>query len=207
MREGDKEAYRKLVECHRDALYGLIWGVLRHAKDAEDALQEALVRIYLSLPQYRGQGFKAWSSRIAVNIAIDAKRKRVRKSEILIGAYEGTGYASDDRGAGRGQSQLGRSSGEGVGAVEADGRKDEALASHSPPAEAEAMERERRERVRELVEAMPTGYGTVVRSYYLEDKNQREIAAQEQIELKSVESRLYRAKRWMRKHWKEEDLE
>ncbi|UVI29907.1 sigma-70 family RNA polymerase sigma factor [Paenibacillus spongiae] len=181
--------------------------MLRHTKDAEDALQEAFVRIYLSLPQYRGQGFKAWASRIAVNIAIDAQRKRMRKAEVLIGSYEGSAHTTGDGHAGGERSRLGRTSDNAAESIGAGTRGTGAIANHSPPAEVEVLERERCERVRELVEEMPVGYGSVVRSYYLEDKNQREIAAQERIELKSVESRLYRAKRWMRKHWKEEDLE
>ena len=55
-----------------------VYGVLRNEKDAEDAAQEVFLKIYTSLPQYEKQGFKTWISRIAVNHAIDMKRRQVR---------------------------------------------------------------------------------------------------------------------------------
>jgi len=203
--EGDHDAYRDLIEHHRGTLFKLVWGVLRHTKDAEDALQEALVRIYCSLPQYRGQGFQSWASRIAINIAIDAKRKKMRQAEVLSDSIDNgasflqqssrrEAYASDHDGTTQTSRVLGQLAAE-------------SHAAHAQPAEVEALEREKRSRIRKLVESMPAGYSNAVRSFYLEHKNQQEIATQEQIALKSVESRLHRAKQWMRKHWKEEDLE
>jgi len=203
--EGDHDAYRDLIERHRGALYKLVWGVLRHTKDAEDALQEALVRIYCSLSQYRGQGFQTWASRIAINIAIDAKRKRMRQAEILSDTIDNGASLlqhSSQHESYTGDHDRTTQTSRGMGQLAA-----VPYGTHSQPAEAEALEREKRSRIRKLVESMPAGYSNAVRSFYLEHKNQQEIAMQEQIALKSVESRLHRAKQWMRRHWKEEDLE
>ncbi|MBB3110507.1 RNA polymerase sigma factor (sigma-70 family) [Paenibacillus phyllosphaerae] len=196
--QGEQELYRLLVERHRNMLYGLIYGVLRHPRDAEDALQEALMRIYLSLPQFRGQSFKAWISRIAVNGAIDLRRSRARKQALVtVGSHAQTEGIS------------GALAGGDYAAPTAGGRMDDWVhdgTGCSPPAETVVLHQERKERVEAMVEAMPEGYSSVVRAFYLEEKSQREIAEAEQIEVKSVESRLYRAKQWMRKHWKEDDL-
>lgn len=176
IRDGDREAYSELVAQYRDELYRLIWSVLRDKADAEDMLQEAFVRIYLSLGNYRGEGFKTWAARIAVNLAIDCKRSNARKAELL---------------------QREAVANVGTSAVQL----------HALPAETEVLKRDRRRRVRALVGAMPEGYRSIVRSFFLEDRPQKEIAEQEQLQIKSVESKLYRARQWMRKHWKEEDLE
>ncbi|REE84469.1 RNA polymerase sigma factor (sigma-70 family) [Paenibacillus taihuensis] len=176
IRGGDREAYSELVALYRDELYRLIWSVLRDTADAEDTLQEAFVRIYLSLESYRGEGFKTWAARISVNLAIDCKRRNARKAELLQQEAAASALMTADR-------------------------------SHALPAETEALKRDRKRRVRALVGAMPEGYRSIVRSYFLEDRPQKEIAEQEQLQIKSVESKLYRARQWMRKHWKEEDLE
>lgn len=54
---------------------------MRDQKEAEDAAQEVFMKIYHSLPTYENQGFKTWMTRIAVNHAIDVKRKKERRRE------------------------------------------------------------------------------------------------------------------------------
>lgn len=85
---GDEQAFRRLMDRYRGYLFGVVYSILRHAKDAEDITQEALVQIYLSLPQYRSKGLKSWMTRIAVNKAIDHKRRLMRKKEELSAAIE-----------------------------------------------------------------------------------------------------------------------
>ncbi|UII56369.1 sigma-70 family RNA polymerase sigma factor [Cytobacillus spongiae] len=79
--EGSDHAFRVLVEKYRNDLFRVIYAVLRDQKEAEDATQEAFMKIYTSLPQYENQGLKTWMTRIAVNHAIDVKRKRERRRE------------------------------------------------------------------------------------------------------------------------------
>ncbi|WP_318285104.1 hypothetical protein [Peribacillus simplex] len=40
----------------------------------------------------------------------------------------------------------------------------------------------------------------------MKEKTFKQIAEEQQIQVKSVEVKLYRARNWMRKHWKEEDF-
>lgn len=80
---GDEHAFRVLVETYRNLVFHLVYGVLRNQKDAEDATQEVFLKIYLSLPEYKNQGFKSWMTRIAVNHAIDMSRKVYRKREVV----------------------------------------------------------------------------------------------------------------------------
>ncbi|OBZ15691.1 RNA polymerase subunit sigma [Bacillus sp. FJAT-26390] len=80
-------------------------------------------------------------------------------------------------------------------------------AASAPAAEQLAIEQEDRQQVRDRVEEMPDNYREVVTAYYMEDKSYEQIAAETGLELKSVESRLYRARSWMRRHWRKEDFE
>ncbi|MGE5702511.1 MAG: RNA polymerase sigma factor [Clostridia bacterium] len=80
---GDEEAFRLFEKTFRAHLYQVVYSVLHHAKDAEDVTQEVFIQIFLSLPDYRSQGFKTWITRIAINKAIDWKRKQRRRREEL----------------------------------------------------------------------------------------------------------------------------
>ncbi|MGM0884501.1 MAG: RNA polymerase sigma factor [Bacillota bacterium] len=76
-----------------------------------------------------------------------------------------------------------------------------------PAAETIAMEREDRRQIRVLVDRLPDNYREVVNAYYMEDKSYEQIAAETGLERKSVESRLYRARSWIKRHWRKEDFE
>ena len=69
--------YAELIEHHRDELRAHCTRILRSPHDAEDALQEALLRAWRSLPQFEGRGsLRSWLYRIATNAAIDQMRQR-----------------------------------------------------------------------------------------------------------------------------------
>jgi RNA polymerase sigma factor (sigma-70 family) len=79
--QGNEHACRMLVQKYQSYLYKTAYSVLRNEKDAEDAVQEAMLKILTSLPKYNGSGFKTWITRITLNQAIDVKRKRDRRQE------------------------------------------------------------------------------------------------------------------------------
>ncbi|KIL52016.1 RNA polymerase sigma factor [Jeotgalibacillus soli] len=76
----DAAAFRLFIRSYQRYIYQLAYGVLRHEKDSEDAVQEILIKIYQALPNYRQEGLKTWVRQIAVRHAIDMKRKRSRKA-------------------------------------------------------------------------------------------------------------------------------
>lgn len=86
-RSGDAEAFRQLVDRHRDRAYGLALRIVRSAVDAEDVAQEAFVRAWLGLPRFRGESsFTTWLHRIVVRRAFDRfeqmKRRRGREIDL-----------------------------------------------------------------------------------------------------------------------------
>ncbi|MGF9917512.1 RNA polymerase sigma factor [Paenibacillus ehimensis] len=174
MVSGDADAFRELVDKYGNYLFQAVYGVLRSTKDAEDVTQEALLKIYASLPQYRYQGLKTWLTRIAVNKAIDFKRSQDRKKEDLTDDWEGR-------------------------------TPPEPL--QSSPVETQVIRRERSTYVRERLDRLPENYRDVVVAFYIEEKSYQQIAEEQQVAIKTVESKLYRAKQYMRKVWKEEEWE
>jgi RNA polymerase sigma-70 factor (ECF subfamily) len=82
-RAGDVEAFRALVERHRDRAFALALRVLGTREEAEEAAQDAFVRVWRALPEFRGESsFATWLHRIVVRIAIDRSsslRTRARR--------------------------------------------------------------------------------------------------------------------------------
>jgi RNA polymerase sigma-70 factor, ECF subfamily len=78
--EGDKEAYRALVERYQGRLFTTALDIVKTREDAEDVVQETFVKAFLSLAQFRGQSsFYTWLYRICFNMAIDIRRKAGRR--------------------------------------------------------------------------------------------------------------------------------
>jgi RNA polymerase sigma-70 factor (ECF subfamily) len=83
-RRGETEAFRALVDLHRDRAYGLALRIVRSPADAEEVAQDAFVRVWRALPRFRGDAaFGTWLYRIVVRLAIDraARLKSQRTRE------------------------------------------------------------------------------------------------------------------------------
>jgi RNA polymerase sigma-70 factor, ECF subfamily len=79
-REGDEDAYRRLVEPHRGELHAHCYRMLGSLHDAEDALQEALVRAWRGLPRFEGRSsLRSWLYTIATNTCLNAIGKRPKR--------------------------------------------------------------------------------------------------------------------------------
>jgi RNA polymerase sigma-70 factor, ECF subfamily len=72
-----RDHYAELIELHREELRAHCTRILRSPHDAEDALQEALLRAWRSLHKFEGRGsMRAWLYRIATNASLDQLRRR-----------------------------------------------------------------------------------------------------------------------------------
>ena len=90
-RGGDEAAVGSLVEPWRRPLLGYIYRMVTHRQDAEDLLQDVLVRVLEGIREYRGEArFKSWLFGIATHVCLDHLRgkKRWRVEAQLIGEKE-----------------------------------------------------------------------------------------------------------------------
>src|SRR4051812_29233199 len=79
-KEGSEDAYRRLVEPLRSELHPHCYRMLGSGEDAEDALQEALVRAWRGLPKFEGRSsLRSWLYRIATNTSLDAIQRRPKR--------------------------------------------------------------------------------------------------------------------------------
>jgi RNA polymerase sigma-70 factor (ECF subfamily) len=79
-RGGNDDAFRLLVERHRAELHGHCYRMLASVHDAEDAVQEALVRAWRGLGRFEGRSsVRTWLFKIATNTALDTAGRRARR--------------------------------------------------------------------------------------------------------------------------------
>lgn len=175
-KSGDEHAFRVLVETYHTFVFHSVYAVLRNEKDAEDATQEVFLKIYLSLPQYQNQGFKTWVSRIAVNHAIDMRRKAYRQREVT----------TEDNYLDISESTVIQCKGNGI---------DEQI-----------VKREMKQLLHERIEQLPKNYRKVVYGFYIEEKTYEQLAKERGLKRDTIATQLYRARQWMKKHWKESDF-
>ncbi|MCE5258798.1 MAG: sigma-70 family RNA polymerase sigma factor [Chloroflexi bacterium] len=76
---GSVDAFNQLVELHQQTAYNLAYRILGDQEYATDATQEAFIRCYRSLEQFRGGAFRAWLLRIVTNCCYDQLRARRRR--------------------------------------------------------------------------------------------------------------------------------
>lgn len=89
---GDAAAFERIVERHLPMLHALAWRMLGDPGDAEDVVQESLVKLWVNAKGWQpaGGGLGAWLRRIATNACLD----RLRKPRML--SDEGLPERADD---------------------------------------------------------------------------------------------------------------
>lgn len=84
----DGRAFRTIMKTHNRRLYRLARGIMRDDAEAEDVVQEAYVRAFTHLADFRGgSSLSTWLSRIVINEALG--RLRSRRPTVDLAAYEG----------------------------------------------------------------------------------------------------------------------
>ncbi len=79
-RGGDEGALRHVLETHCTDLHAHCYRMLGSAHDAEDALQDALLRAWRGLPRFEGRSaFRTWLYRIATNACLDLIERRPQR--------------------------------------------------------------------------------------------------------------------------------
>ena len=79
---GDIAAFEELIAAHQQKIYHLAYRLTGNYHDANDLAQEAIIRIYKALPNYRGDAaFYSWAYSIVTNLYRDLFRKNGRRKE------------------------------------------------------------------------------------------------------------------------------
>lgn len=77
---GETEAFAVLVDRHKTLAYNISIGIVKKPEDAEEITQDAFVKAYRSLKNFKGDSkFSTWLYRIVYNSSISHLRKKQRE--------------------------------------------------------------------------------------------------------------------------------
>jgi RNA polymerase sigma-70 factor (ECF subfamily) len=167
VQRGERNAYDLLVLKYQHKVVKLVMRYLRDPAEAEDVAQEAFIKAYRALPQFRGDSaFYTWLSRIAINTAKNALAARERQP---------VSYELDTRSGEDSPDLVSR------------------LRDPETP-EGLALTEEIRNTVNAAIEALPEDLRTAIVLRELEGLSYEEIAASMDCPVGTVRSRIFRAR-------------
>jgi len=74
--KGDEPAFRTLARRSVPSAIGLARRVLGNAADAEEVVQEAMLRVWINAPRWRPEAkFRTWLYRVVFNLCLNRKRR------------------------------------------------------------------------------------------------------------------------------------
>ncbi|HTH94699.1 MAG TPA: RNA polymerase sigma factor RpoE [Rhodocyclaceae bacterium] len=167
VQNGDKQAFGLLVTKYQRKLVRLIGRLVRDPAEVEDVAQEAFVKAYRALPNFRGESaFYTWLYRIGVNTAKNWLATRGRR------APTSTDFDSE----------------------EAEGFEDAELLRDTDTPERVLMSKQIGETVNSAMDALPEDLRSAIMLREIEGLSYEEIAQIMDCPIGTVRSRIFRAR-------------
>jgi len=167
-RTGSEAAFTELHSLYAHRLYRTIFSITRNHEDAEDALQDALLRACLALDSFEGRSkLLSWLTRIAINSALMTLRKRRVRHEA---SFELLPWSEDEA------PHL-------------------QIRDPSPNPEEACLQLERKHCVVHAVTKLKPAFRSVVELQMSRECSTKEIARSLDVSVATVKARLYRARR------------
>lgn len=96
-RNGDTAAFEQLITPYEQLVWRVCWHYTHHMEDARDCAQEAMLKAWRSLPQYRQDcSLETWLYRIACSCCLDHLRKSKRRAAESTDALAESGFEPAD---------------------------------------------------------------------------------------------------------------
>ncbi|HET7784615.1 MAG TPA: sigma-70 family RNA polymerase sigma factor [Myxococcales bacterium] len=170
---GDKAAFARLVEKHKQSVFGLCFRLLGGGEEARDAAQETFVRAYTGIRAFDArQPFAAWVLRIARNHCIDLLRRR--RPTLALSA-EGRGDDGPETGV-----------------------APELPDPFALSGEQRVQEEEAQRDLDRAVAGLPPRYREVIALFHIQHKSYADIAATLDVPMGTVMTWLHRARKELR---------
>ena len=84
-RNGHSASFESLCEAHTGRLLKAAFNITRNWEDAEDAVQDSLMRAFVNIKHFRGTStFSTWLTRIVINSALMIRRKNRRGHYVFL---------------------------------------------------------------------------------------------------------------------------
>jgi RNA polymerase sigma factor (sigma-70 family) len=171
-KRGHSMAFATLSQRYRQQLFRAARRITRSIEDAEDAVQDTLLRAFVHVRDFDGRSsFGTWLTRIAINSALMNLRKKRASREIA------TDYNDD---------------------FSADGLRCK-ITDHQPNPERRYAQREEESKLRKAIQGLRPGLRAVVQIQLLQESSIRETAETMGISVAATKGRLFHAKKALRK--------
>lgn len=170
--KGDQSAFARLREKYHDAIYNLIYRMIREKEEVEDLTQEAFIKAFASLSSFNDEfAFSTWLYKIATNNCIDhIRRKKLqtfsidkplesRENEIMFEVPDST-YEPDR----------------------------------------DMIARQRKKLLDDAIQSLPPKYRQVILMRHQEEMEYQEIARALKLPLGTVKAHIFRAREMLYKY-------
>lgn len=171
-RQGDLEAFNQIVLEYQSVVYNYAYWLVKHRETAEDLTQEAFIRAFQNLNQYRGGSLRAWLMRIVANAGVDELRRLKRQHTLSLTCLDQDGEAFES---------------------------DEWLRDPGASVEEKAEQKEFRARLQQYLDELPDEYRRALLLVDVFEMDYAEAAAAMTVPIGTVKSRLARARIRLRK--------
>ncbi|WP_432405939.1 RNA polymerase sigma factor [Wukongibacter sp. M2B1] len=169
IKRGNAEIFSKLVDIYKNRIFALSYKFTNDYNEAQDLSQEIFIKIFNNISKFRFEASPStWIYKIATNICIDYNRKRKRQNLKLNQELD---YGDSIEG--------------NLNSVD-----------NSP--ENIIISDEKQREVHKVIYNLPDIYKTVVIMYHFNELSYKEISKALDISEKTVETRLYRARRMLK---------
>lgn len=177
VKRGDEQALRKLMERYREPIFRFAWRYVRNETVAADITEETFVRVFFKANSYRARAkVSTWIFSIAANLCHDHYRKEARRKFLPLFGL--------------------------AGKADGDNAKDDTvmvqIEDRSLGVEQAVLDRENETLVAAAVDRLPAKLKSAFILFALEGHSQQECADILGISPKTVETRVYRARRHLR---------
>jgi RNA polymerase sigma-70 factor (ECF subfamily) len=169
-RDAAREAFSGLVALLQRRALRIAFQYLRDAADADEAVQDAFIKVFVHIDQYRSElPVEVWFTRIVVNAALDRLKSRARQQRWI-------SHSTD----------------------EDEERQVEQVAGHEASHERRLLAKERWAQVTTAVAALPDRQRLVFTLCHLDEQTPAEISAATGMSQATVRVHLFRALRKLR---------
>jgi len=169
IKRGNSEIFSRLVDIYKNRIFALSYKFTNDYSEAQDLSQEIFIKIFNNIGAFRFEASPStWIYKIATNICIDYNRKKKRQRLKL-------------------NEDLNHGGSLGVEIKSKDSSPEDIVISD-----------EKQRAVHKVIYKLPDIYKTVIIMYHFNELSYREISKALDISEKTVETRLYRARRMLR---------
>jgi RNA polymerase sigma-70 factor, ECF subfamily len=169
--KGDSSAFAVLSKRYSQQLMRATYGITRNHEDAEDAVQDALMRAFLNVAYFRGNSsFATWLTRIAINSALMIRRKHRSVARVVT-------CSKEDFPASRPFPEI---------------------ADRAPNPERRFIEEEQKRVLNRAIAKLRPSLRQIVEVQHLQERSIQETAEFAGITVPAVKSRIYHAKAALR---------